>query len=139
MSDPKPVNLSQFAAEFERMNEPRPLSIVNPLTGGETGIVLYVAGPYSRQQDSAREWVVHAAEQHAKSTGKISASAREKMAIGQLARCLTGWKLNDFDEPIPFTMENAERILAGSRFIREQLDAFAASFQPWQTETADAA
>lgn len=134
MSEPKTVDLSTFLADLEATNEPKPLDIKNPMTGESTGIVFWIAGPYSRVQEAAKDYVAKAAQRLTDGGKKISPEALQSLAIAQLARCVVRWEINDHGMAVPFSVDNVERVLRDSRAIRQQVDEFAGSFDPWRSE-----
>lgn len=137
MSDPEPFDLIAFSAEIEAANRPKRFTIRHPMTGEETGFVFWVAGPYSKEQDAARAWVQSEATKLRATHQGIPSEARESLAVGQLARCVTDWSMREHGVSIPFTLANVARVLGASRAIREQVDEFAAFGPHWVTRTAE--
>lgn len=102
--------------------------ITDPVDGTPTDIVLIVAGPDSDTQRRARLATTDALMAYA---GRPPADEQERLAIEQLAKCVVGWRVKQGGADVPFSFSAAVRLLTKFRFIREQVDAFAASREPY--------
>lgn len=105
--------------------------IVDPVDGTPTDVVLIVAGPDSDTQRRARLAVTDALMAYA---GRPPADEQERLAIEQLAKCVVGWRVKQGGNDVPFSFSAVVRLLTKFQFIREQVDAFAASREPYSTK-----
>lgn len=102
--------------------------IVHPVTGEPLDITLIVAGPDSGTQRRARLETTDALMAFA---GRPPADEQERLAIEQLAKCVIGWLVKQDGQEVPFSFTAVVRMLTKFAFIREQVDAFAASRAPY--------
>ncbi|MCO5131201.1 MAG: hypothetical protein M9932_11620 [Xanthobacteraceae bacterium] len=102
--------------------------ITHPVTGETMDIVFVVAGPDSDTQRRARLATTDALMAY---TGRPPAEEQERLAIEQLARCVVDWRVKQDGVEVPFSFSAVVRLLRKFRFIREQVDAFAASYEPY--------
>lgn len=103
-------------------------AIVHPVTGEPMDIVLIVAGPDSDTQRRARLDTTDALQAFA---GRPPAVEQERIAVEQLAKCVVGWNVKQDGQDVPFSFTAVVRLLTKFQFIREQVDAFAASRAPY--------
>lgn len=102
--------------------------ILHPVDGTPLDIVLIVAGPDSDTQRRARLSTTDALMAFA---GRPPADEQERLAIEQLAKCVVGWRVKQDGQEVPFSLTAVVRMLTKFAFIREQVDAFAASRAPY--------
>lgn len=100
------------------------LLIKHPVTGEPTDVVLIVAGPDSDVQRRARLKMQDALYAF---RGRPPADEFDRLEIERLARCIVGWRVKRDGQDVPFAFSVAVKILSEFRFIREQVEAFAAS------------
>ena len=103
-------------------------AIVLRVTGEPMDIVLIVAGPDSDTQRRARLDTTDALQAFA---GRPPAVEQERIAVEQLAKCVAGWNVKQDGQDVPFSFTAVVRLLTKFQFIREQVDAFAASRAPY--------
>lgn len=121
------------------------LAIINPITNEVTDLKFWIAGPDSNVQRRAREWAAAAVRSDALMMAApdhpMFASTRRRIATGMLARSIVRWDIRQDGKPVPLSTENAIRVLNASEILRDQVDAFAASRDPWRPKkgAADAA
>lgn len=100
------------------------LLIKHPVTGEPTDVVLIVAGPDSDVQRRARLKMQDALYAF---RGRPPADDFDRLEIERLARCIVGWRVKRDGQDVPFAFSAAVKLLTEMRFIREQVEAFAAS------------
>ncbi|MDA9530341.1 hypothetical protein [Bradyrhizobium sp. CCBAU 25338] len=100
------------------------LLIKHPVTGEPTDVVLIVAGPDSDVQRRARLKMQDALYAF---RGRPPADDFDRLEIERLARCIVGWRVKRDGQDVPFAFNSAVKLLTEMRFIREQVEAFAAS------------
>lgn len=100
------------------------LLIKHPVTGEPTDVVLIVAGPDSDVQRRARLKMQDALYAF---RGRPPADDFDRLEIERLARCIVGWRVKRDGQDVPFAFSTAVKLLTDMRFIREQVEAFAAS------------
>lgn len=102
--------------------------IVHPVDGTPLDITLIVAGPDSDTQRRARLETTDALMAFA---GRPPASEQERLAVEQLAKCVVSWRVKQDGQDVPFSLTAVVRMLTRFAFVREQVDAFAASRAPY--------
>jgi hypothetical protein len=100
---------------------------LDPLAGKPTGLRFLMAGPDSVTQAKARLALVDELADAADDEGRVSAEAREKSSLNQLARCILAWEVREYGTPLPCTHVNKLRLLKAGQWLRAQIDARAAS------------
>lgn len=115
------------------------LAIRNPITDELTDLKFWIAGPDSNVQKEASKWASAEVAKHPfltmAPTLPQNEEIRRNIATGLLARCIVKWQVRQNGEPVPLTLANAVRVLNASDIIRNQVDEFAASRQPWRPKT----
>ena len=115
---------------------------MNPVTNEPTGLKLWIAGPDSNVHVRAAEWAAGEASRDLMlRSGAVTLETMKKrraIATGMLARLIVRWDVHQNGQPVPLTLETAIRVLEASDIIREQVDAFAASRDPWRPKTEGA-
>lgn len=119
------MDLNDIVANVADQERGRWFDLLEPVTGGATGIRFRVAGPDSGTQRRAELKLADDLAEIADSDGKVSAAEREKARINCLAACVLDWELTEDDQPIPFNHANVVRVLRLSRWIEAQVDGFA--------------
>jgi hypothetical protein len=99
--------------------------VIHPATGEALpDLVLIVAGPDSDVQRRAR---LKLADDLLEYRLHVPADDRERLEIEFFARCVIGWRFKEGGQELPFSHSAVVRVLRQHRYIREQLEAFAAS------------
>lgn len=117
------MDLSDFNDLVEGQDRGAELVIRHPVTSEPTDIKFFVAGPDSTVQRNARIRM----QDDLIEIGHPTAEERDRLSVELLARCVVHWEANEGGEPVAFTFTNVCRVLKKFAFIREQVDAFAAS------------
>ncbi|MBL8570950.1 MAG: hypothetical protein JNK84_17915 [Phreatobacter sp.] len=138
------TDLNDIIAIADKQDAGAELVIINPITQELTDLKFWIAGPDSNVAQDAKNWAAdRARREHVLQLPPAMANAAEvreitlSIAVGMLARYVVRWDVRQNGEPVPFTIKNAERVLASSRIIRDQIDAFAASRDPWIPKKVD--
>lgn len=119
------MDLSHFDDMVEGQDRGAELVIKHPVTGDDVpDVVLIVAGPDSDVQRRAR---LKFNDELMAYRGKPPADDLDRLETERLARCVVGWRVKRDGKDVEFTFTNVVRLLTGFAFVREQLDAFAAS------------
>ena len=130
------TDLNDILAIHSQQDECAELAIVNPLTGEKTDLVFWIAGPDSNVQRAAKEWAEEEVRKHPllrlAPDLPSNVAERRRIATELLARTIVCWDIRQDGKPVPLTVANAARILEASDIIREQVDQFAASRDPWR-------
>jgi hypothetical protein len=121
------MDLSEILSLTEDQEKGRLFELADPVTGKPTGIKLRIAGPDSATQGRARLKLVDELAEMADAEGRVSAEAREKARLNNLARCVLGWEITEDGQPVPFSHANVLRLLRSSLWVQAQIDAFAGS------------
>lgn len=122
------TDLSDFDDLVAHQDRGAECNIAHPVTGEPTDITLIVAGPDSATQRRARLATSDALMTFA---GRPPADEQERLAIEQLAKCVVGWRVKQDGADVPFSFTAVVRMLTKFNFVREQVDAFAASRAPY--------
>jgi hypothetical protein len=126
---PTPNDLAALDDLVANQDRGAAMSIVHPVTL-ETlpDITIVVAGPDSDVQRRARLATADALLAYRDRPG---AEDQERLAIEQLARCVVGWEVKQDGVDVPFTFTNVVRVFTKFPFVRDQVNAFAASRGPY--------
>ena len=89
-----------------------------------------MAGPDSLAQHRAQLELVDELVEMADVDGRVSAANREKARLRALAKAVLGWEIFGDGEPVPFSTAAVLRVLTAARWLREQVDDFAARRPP---------
>ena len=109
--------------------------IHHPVTGEPMpDVVFVVAGPDSDTQRRARLATSDALLAY---RDRPSADDQERLALDQLARCVVGWRVKQGGQDLPFSFTAVVNLLRKFAFIREQVDAFAASRAPYMPKGSE--
>jgi hypothetical protein len=101
------------------------LVIHHPVTGDPMpDLVFIIAGPDSDVQRRAR---LKLQDELLAYRDRPPAEDQERLSIEHLARCVVKWRVKQDGEALPFTFTNVVRVLTKFPFVREQVEAFAAS------------
>ncbi|EPX85376.1 hypothetical protein [Salipiger mucosus] len=115
-------DIRAFSADQERGAW---FDLLDPVTGGQTGIRMKLAGPDSEIQNRARLRLADDLSEVADAEGRVTAEARERARIESLARCVLAWEISEDGEPVPFTQANVVRLLKAAAWVQAQVDGFA--------------
>lgn len=99
--------------------------LVDPVTGGATGIRVKLAGPDSATQNKARLALADELAELADTDGRVTAEARERARIKSLAKCVLALEISEGGEPLPCTHGNVVRFLKSAHWVQVQVDTFA--------------
>ena len=119
------MQLNDILANAEDQDRGKWFDLADPWTGKPTGIRFLIAGPDSATQARARVKLVDELAGLADLDGRISAEAREKVRLNNLARCVLGWEIHEDGEPVPFSHANVQRVLRAASWVQAQVDSFA--------------
>lgn len=97
----------------------------DPVDGKPTGIRLQIVGPDSATQARARLRLVDELAEAADDNGRVSAEARERARLNNLAACVVGWELQEAGKPVPFSTANVLRFLRAALWTQATVDALA--------------
>lgn len=120
------MQLNDILANAEDQDRGQWFDLADPVTGKPTGIRFLVAGPDSATQARARVKLVDELAELADPDGRISAEARDKVRLNNLARCVLGWEIHEDGQPVPFNHANVLRVLKAAAWVQAQVDSFAA-------------
>lgn len=104
---------------------------LDPITGKPTGLKFLVAGPDSVVQAKAALALVDELSASADDDGRVSAEARERARINQLARAILAWEMREDGEPLLCSHVNKVRALKAGTWLQAQIDARASSRRPF--------
>lgn len=121
------MNLSEISTFSEDQDKGRWLDLRNPYDGKPVGIRLLIAGPDSSVQARARIKLADELADMADDEGRVSAENKDTAILRNLARCVLGWEATEDGEPVPFSFDAVMRLLQAGRWVREEVDGFAAS------------
>ncbi|WP_304620197.1 hypothetical protein [Paracoccus sediminilitoris] len=120
------MQLNNILADAQDQDRGRDFELADPITGKPCGITLRIAGPDSATQHRARLAFTDELAEMADHDGRVTAEAREKARLNNLARCVLGWHILEDGQPVPFNHANVLRLLKSAQWVQVQVDAFAA-------------
>lgn len=127
------MDLAHFDDLVEGQDRGADLQIRHPVTGEIVpDMVFVVAGPDSDTQRRAR---IKFSDELLAFRGTPPADELNRMEIERLARCVVSWRVTRDGNPVEFTHTNVIRLITNFTFIKEQLEAFAASRVPYFMRT----
>lgn len=124
------LDLSTIRAHAADQDRGAWFDIIDPTDGTLTGLRFLVVGPDSATQHRAQLAVTDELAEMADARGRVSAEAREKARLRALAASVLRWEATEDGQPVPFSTEAVMRVFAASRWVRDQVDAFAAQRRP---------
>lgn len=128
------MRLDTLASLVEAHDKGTWLDIRDPVRGEPIGLRFLVAGPDSCRQREARSEAADFTARHASRhpRGLVAAATREAAAIRMLAECVIDWEVAEGGEEAPFSRATVQRLLRAGDWLRAQVDAFAASYEPYE-------
>lgn len=127
------MDLAHFDDLVEHQDKGADLQIRHPVTGEIVpDMVFIIAGPDSDTQKRAR---IKFSDDLMAFRSTPPADELNRMEIERLARCVVGWRVTRDDKPVEFSFTNVVRLLTNFTFIKEQVEAFAASRVPYFMRT----
>lgn len=126
------MDLADIFANTEEQDRGTWFELVDPVTGEPLGITLLVAGPDSMVQ---RRSSVRAADELAEAIddrGHVAAHRREEIVIAALSRAVLSFKITENGQPVPFSHATVVRLIGAAKWVREQVDSFAADRSPYR-------
>jgi hypothetical protein len=127
------MDLSEIIGNAIDQERGRVMEIVDPWSGKPLGIRMTIVGPDSETQRKSRIALMDELSEMAGHDGRVTAENRETARINSLARCVIGWDVSEGGNPLSFSHSNVVRVLRASRWLQEQVDAFAgdrSAFKP---------
>ncbi len=112
------MQLNDILANAEDQDRGKWFDLVDPWTGKPTGIRFLISGPDSATQARARVKLVDELAELADLDGRVSAEAREKVRLNNLARCVLGWECHEDGQPVPFSHANVLRALKAAAWVQ---------------------
>jgi len=128
------MQLNDILAFSEDQDRGRWFDLADPVTGEPTGIRLRIVGPDSATQARARLKLADELAELADAEGRVSAEAREKARLNNLARCVLGWEIAEDGAPVPFSQANVLRFLRAAQWVQLQVDGFASDRSAFRGE-----
>jgi len=120
------MQMNDILANAEDQNRGAWLDLADPWTGKPTGIRLLVAGPDSAAQAEAALTLADELAAEMDETGRVSAAARDRARLRNLARCVRDWEVQEDGQAVAFNFANVCRLLGAAKWVQIQVDAFAA-------------
>jgi tRNA splicing endonuclease len=107
-------------------NESTPLVLIHPVTGDDLGTTIHLLGidsdAYKNATKKQQERILKQAMRN-RNMGGIESAERERMSLDLLASCIVGWDGLELDgQALPFSYDNATRVIEEFPWIREQVD-----------------
>lgn len=118
-------DLSDIEADSQGQDRGTEFKLCDPVSGEPTGIKLTIVGPDSATQRRAQLAMADALFEASDDTGRVNAETRERLRLEALAACVVGWECEVDGLALQFTQANVLRLLRASRWVQEQVDAFA--------------
>lgn len=127
------MELHEILSTVEDQDRGRWFELLHPVTGAPVSVSVRVAGPDSRVQAVAMALMTDELAEAADMDGRVPGSARAEVRRRFLGRCILDWRVTEGGEPIPYTFDRGQRLLAVA-WVMAQVDAFAGAraiyFQP---------
>lgn len=105
--------------------------LVDPVSSEETGIRLLIVGPDSERQRNARRAMEAEILKAQQTRRKLQPQRVDELIVGALLACILDWEVTEAGEPLPFAPANVERLLRAGAWVRDQIDTFAGSREPY--------
>ena len=119
------MDLAHLDDLVETQDRGATLVVKHPVTNEPMqDVVLTIAGPDS---DIARRARLKFDDEMLAFRGRPSAAELDQMYVDRLARCVISWAMKRDGIDVPFSFTAVVKLLTSKTFIREQVDAFAAS------------
>lgn len=107
-------------------NEPTVLTLQHPVTAEDLGITFLVLGidsdAYKAATRKQQDRILKSA-MRTRNMGSLDPEERDRMSVEMLAACVAGWDGLELDgKDLPFSYDNALRVLGEFPWIKEQVD-----------------
>lgn len=128
------MDLNDMLANCEDQERGRVCTVLNPFTGEQTDIRIWIVGPDSDTARKSRLRLSDEILEDSHTDGTVSAENRERARINSLARLIKNWEFKQDGEVLPFTHKNAVQVLSSVQWLQLQVDAFAADRANFRSE-----
>lgn len=120
------MNLNEILPQ-EKLEVPATLHLLDPIHGDElfNGDVPMTITVYGMESEIAKNTMKRRAQKQLNSRSKQNIDETIEFNTQFLAKLITGWTgINENNEPLEYSRENAAELLRKYAWVREQVDAF---------------